>query len=127
MLIQYVRNGKGQKAGALVAKTNIAGHIVIGHSRWAKSIDRYDPAMALRVAKDRADKDSKVAPALSILEKYNKFISRARKYYKNCPLSANTLCATALAEAKNEVCKENNQRLLAASEEASQAKEVGHG
>ena len=122
MLIQYVRNGKGQKAGALVAKTNVAGHIIIGHSKWAKSMDDYDSTMALRVAKDRADKDSKVAPALSILTKYNKFISRAQKYYKNCALSANTLCAIAIAEAKHRACKKNNQRLLAAVEEASQAK-----
>jgi len=106
MLIQYIRNGKKQKIGALVATTNHGGYIVIGHGKWNKSLDKYSSTMALQVAKDRADKDSKVGPALSMLTQHRKFVTRAKKYYKDCPLSANTLSAISMAEIKNRLWKD---------------------
>jgi len=110
MLIQYIRNGKRQRIGALVAITNNDGHIIVGHGKWHKKLDEYSPIMALQVAKSRAEKDSKVEPAISILPKYLKFIDRAKKYYKNCPLSANTLCAMSMAQIKQRKCKEKIER-----------------
>jgi len=91
-MIQYVRNGKGFPIGVLIAKLNAEGEIVLGHSKWCHSRDKYNKIEGLRIADSRADLDSRVPPALSILIPYQIFMARASAYFK-AEFSRNTLQA----------------------------------
>jgi len=119
-MIQYVRKGKNRfPIGVLVAKLDDDGRIVVGHSKWCQSRDKYDKMEGIRIADSRADLDSKSPPALSILKAYGKFLERALKYYKGASLSFNTQEAFVRATKKLEAVKEEH-----AAEKANYAMEV---
>ena len=125
MLIQYVRDSKRQKIGALVA-IHRDGKIIIGHSKWNKKADKYSPKLCIEVAKARAEKDSKEVPALSIFPAYSMFLYRARKYFKCEEVSDNTLIAGNIAgdrASKNDHRKIDKwkKKLLAKKEKAVEA------
>jgi len=100
-----IRKQRGKKVGVLVADLNEQGKVVIGHSKWHKKLDEYDPKFGSGVAMDRLKSDSKAPPALSILSDYLKFKERVTKYFKS-DVSDNTKTAIEAAFAKKEKADE---------------------
>lgn len=94
MMLQYVREGnrKNRKIGVLVAVLNDKGKIVIGHSKWHKRLDKdnFNLERGRKVAIERAQKDSLVAPPFSFEDIYFRFSKRAMQYFKNSKPSRNT-------------------------------------
>jgi len=94
-----LNSGKGLKRGALVALKNEDGEIFLGHSRWHRKLDKYDPNQGMEIAIKRAETDSKAPIATSLIPHLAAFISRAEKYFKTTKFSENT---TALVKVSNE-------------------------
>lgn len=89
MISQYVKKN-GTKIGALAARKNESGEITIGHSKWHKLMDDYNPARGMSIAIGRSTADRGTTPALSITNHIAPFVKRAMKYYKTDKLSSST-------------------------------------
>jgi len=118
MIKRFVRTGKkqGKKVGVLIAVVNDDNKIVIGHSKWNRKIDPYNPAFGEKVATKRIESDSSVEPASSITREYVDFARRAIRYFKGAELSEGT--TKALTKASLE---------LAAREAAKHQVDLGSG
>ena len=90
MLIEYVRKNKRnrKKKGVLIAIVCADDIVRIGWSLCKLSAgDRFNK-LGLEIAKERAIRHMTTAPT-SILNQLEKFIERAKKYYKNKTVEVN--------------------------------------
>lgn len=94
------RSGKGVKKGALVAIKNDKDEIVIGHSRWHRKKDKYNPKHGMQIAIERAETDSKAAIATSLIPHLAAFIDRSKKYFKTKVFSENTMALVKVSDAR---------------------------
>jgi hypothetical protein len=80
-IIQYVRNKKGQRIGAIVATKSESGFNV-GYSLCNKK-DRFNKEMGLRIAFGRAEFEQ-ISPEIprEIAKMLPEFIERCKKYYR---------------------------------------------
>lgn len=93
MLISYMRDENGQKCGVVVAVLNSQGQIGIGYSACSHG-DRFKRDHGLMMAEGRAKatrliKHEKM-PRLDIRWAVVDMVNRAKRYYKNCPISTRT-------------------------------------
>lgn len=105
---QITKSFGGQRVGVLIATLNNEGQIVIGHSKWHRHYDEYDPEFMEQVAEDRINTGSTVAPALSIAKNYLNFIERAQRYFKGANLSDSTKSALKNLDKKFQTVKMAN-------------------
>lgn len=90
MISEYLQKNDGTRFGALAAAVNDKGEITIGHSKWHKTLDGYDPKRGMGIAIGRAVTDRGAKPALGIVKHIGPFVARAKRYYKTDKFSANT-------------------------------------
>jgi len=84
------KNGKrvkgtrgGTRVGVFVALRGENGNIRTGWSLCHNKLDKFDSRLGIKIAMGRAKNGSSVVPvADSIKCKYDKFVERAKKYYK---------------------------------------------
>ena len=92
MIKRFVRTGKkqGKKVAVLIATVNEDNKIVVGHSKWNRKMDPYNPSFGEIVARRRMEAESSVPPATSIAKDYVAFVERAQRYFKDTELSEST-------------------------------------
>lgn len=95
MLIEYVKNGRydanrknRKKKGVIVAVVCEDGIVRIGWSLCKFSAGDKFTKLGLNIAKNRAIKHTTIAPQ-SIIYQLEKFIGRAKKYYKDKMVEVN--------------------------------------
>jgi hypothetical protein len=85
----YKKRKRRRKIGVLVGKLNDKNEIVVGHSKWCNR-DEYNEELGYHIAVGRAECDSSVPPALSILKRYERFMKRCIKYFRTDKISTAT-------------------------------------
>ena len=77
MLVQYIKNKRGQKIGTVVALSKYA----IGWSKCNIKLDKFDKNIGIDIAKVRA-KESNILPPKVLIPTLNHMKNRAERYFK---------------------------------------------
>jgi len=76
-LVQFVRDKKRRPIGCLVAKDGW-----IGWSLCHRKLDKWNREIAVKIARGRAEKGSDSLVPFSIMNQFESFENRCKRYYK---------------------------------------------